>query len=174
MNEIAAEVVRKLAACSKTLVTAESCTAGLVSGAIAAIPGASNVLWGAFITYMADAKISVLGVDEAVIRRFGAASGETAAAMARGALEHSAADMSAAVTGLAGPGGDGGSTPVGAVWTALAIREKEGVFLVRTANFHFEGRRNEVRLRAVETVLRQIAAFLDENQRSNNGKNIKT
>jgi nicotinamide-nucleotide amidase len=162
MNEIAAEVVRKLAACSRTLVTAESCTAGLVSGAIAAIPDASKVLWGGFITYMVDAKISMLGVDEAVIRRFGAASAETAGAMARGALENSAAGMSVAVTGLAGPGGDGGSTPVGAVWTAIAIREKEGVSLVRTAIFHFKGDRNEVRFRAAETVLQQIAAFLDE------------
>ncbi|MDR0375461.1 MAG: CinA family protein [Treponema sp.] len=162
MNEIAAEVVRKLSTCSKTLVTAESCTAGLVSGAIAAIPGASKVLWGGFITYTVDAKISALGVDEAVVRRFGAASGETAAAMARGALENSAADLSIAVTGLAGPDGDGGATPVGAVWTAIASREKEGVSLAGTTSFHFEGNRNEVRIRAVEAVLRQIAAFIDE------------
>jgi PncC family amidohydrolase len=162
MNEIATEVVRKLAACSKTLVTAESCTAGLVSSAIAAIPGASKVLRGGFITYTADAKIGMLGVDEAVIRRFGAASGETAAAMAVGALENSAADISAAVTGLAGPDGDGSATPVGAVWTALAIREKEGVSLVKAAYSHFDGNRNEVRLRAAETVLQEVASFLDE------------
>jgi PncC family amidohydrolase len=161
MNEIAAEVVRKLAAFSKTLVTAESCTAGLVSSAIAAIPGASKVLWGGFITYTADAKIRVLGVGEEVVRRFGAVSEETAAAMADGALENSAADMSVAVTGLAGPGGDGSATPAGVVWTALASREKEGVSRARTANFHFEGSRNEVRLRAAETVLRQIVAFAE-------------
>jgi PncC family amidohydrolase len=162
MNEIAAEVIRKLAACSKTLVTAESCTAGLVSGTIAAIPGASKVLWGGFITYTMDAKISMLGVDEAVVRRFGAVSEETAGAMAVGALENSAAAMSIAVTGLAGPNGDGSATPVGVVWTAIASREKEGISLTRIANFHFEGDRNEVRLRATETVLQQIAAFLDE------------
>ncbi|MDR1073201.1 MAG: CinA family protein [Treponema sp.] len=162
MSEIATEVVRNLAVCSQTLVTAESCTAGLVSSAIAAIPGASKVFWGGFITYTADAKTSMLGVDEAVIRRFGAASGETAAAMAVGALKNSAAGVSAVVTGLAGPDGDGSATPVGAVWTAIAIREKEGVSLARAAHFHFEGNRNEVRLRAAETVLQEIASFLDE------------
>lgn len=162
MNEIAAEIVRKLAAYSKTLVTAESCTAGLVSAAIAAVPGASRVLWGGFITYTADAKAGMLGVDETVIRRFGAVSQETTAAMALGALTNSGAGISASVTGLAGPGGEGGVTPVGTVWIGVAVREEETVSLVKRTHFYFEGSRNEVRLRATEAVLREIDVFLDE------------
>jgi PncC family amidohydrolase len=159
MHETATKIVRKLVACSKTLVTAESCTAGLVSAAIAAVPGASKVLWGGFITYTAESKAGMLGVDEAIIRRYGAVSKETTDAMALGALINSIADISVSITGLAGPGGDGSATPVGTVWIGVAVREEKAVSLVKRADFYFEGSRNEVRLRATEAALWEINAF---------------
>ncbi len=152
-------LVRKLAQLGKTFVTAESCTAGLVAAAVADIPGASHVLWGGFIVYTAEAKTRLLGVDPSLIARYGVVSRETAAVMARGALLHSGADIAAAVTGLAGPDGDGSSTPVGAVWIALARRS--GVPTGRETLFQFSGSRNEVRRQAVEVLLRETEAFLD-------------
>ncbi|MDR2257578.1 MAG: nicotinamide-nucleotide amidohydrolase family protein, partial [Treponema sp.] len=101
--EAAAEnLVKKLYAASWTLVLAESCTAGLASDLIARIPGASRVLWGSFVCYTVEAKISMLGLNRDLIEKYGAVSRETACAMAEGALEKSGAPLAAAVTGLAG------------------------------------------------------------------------
>ena len=87
------------------LATAESCTGGLIAGAITDVPGASDVFDRGLVTYSNTAKITVLGVDEATITQFGAVSEEVAAEMADGALRRSVADMTVAVTGIAGPGG---------------------------------------------------------------------
>jgi PncC family amidohydrolase len=143
------------------MVAAESCTAGLVADLVAQIPGASGVLWGSFVTYMVDAKIRVLGLDTAEIERFGPVSRETACAMALGALDRSGADYAVAVTGLAGPGGDGSGVPVGTVWIATA--EREGAPLAHSV--HLEGTRDGIRRRAareaLEALLKRI--FLGEN-----------
>ncbi len=114
-----------LAACRAAglrLATAESCTGGLVAAALAAIPGASDVLERGFVTYSNAAKAEMLGVEAGLIAREGAVSAAVAAAMAAGALRHAHADLAVAVTGIAGPGGGSAAKPVGLVFLAACRR----------------------------------------------------
>lgn len=104
------------------IVTAESCTGGLIAGALTAIPGSSDVVERGYVTYSNEAKTELLGVPAELIARKGAVSAEVAVAMAEGALKHSPADISVAVTGIAGPGGGSAEKPVGLVHIAAARR----------------------------------------------------
>ena len=147
----AALLVETLAARGKTMAAAESCTAGLVADRIAAVPGASRVFWGSFVTYMTDAKAVMLGLDRDALVKNGAVSGEPARAMAEAALLKSGASLAVSVTGLAGPSGDGTSVPVGTVWIATAL--PGGPPSARV--FHLEGGRETVRRAAAEAALRE-------------------
>jgi PncC family amidohydrolase len=147
----AGRLVEKLRAASWTLALAESCTAGLAADLIARIPGASYVLWGSFVSYTVEAKISMLGLDRGLIKKYGAVSRETACAMAEGALEKSGAPLAAAVTGLAGPGGDGSAVPVGTVWIATALRGAE----TEAAVFFYRDSRNGIRNSAAAAVVEE-------------------
>jgi len=149
-------LVKKLKTLSLTVALAESCTAGMVSGLLANVAGASCVLWGSFVCYTQGAKVSMLGLDNDELSAYGLVSRETASSMAGGALQKSGADIAAAVTGLAGPDGDGSSVPVGTVWIASAVREGK----VTAREFHFEGSRNTVRIRAATAVLEIIESLL--------------
>ena len=104
------------------LATAESCTGGLISALVTAVPVVSDVFERGFVTYSNSAKIGLLGIDFDLLERYGAVSAETAAAMAEGALRGSAADVSLAVTGIAGPDGGTPEKPVGLVYLGLAVR----------------------------------------------------
>ncbi len=104
------------------LAIAESCTGGLVAAALTEIPGSSDVFDRGFVTYSNAAKQAMLGVPASVLATRGAVSKETAEAMAMGALERSGADVTAAVTGVAGPGGGTAEKPVGLVHLAAARR----------------------------------------------------
>ncbi len=106
-----------------TIVTAESCTGGLVAGALTEIPGSSDVVDRGFVTYSNEAKHELLGVDNATLTTFGAVSKETAVAMAVGALEQADADLAVSITGIAGPGGAVPGKPVGLVHFAVAARD---------------------------------------------------
>ena len=106
-----------------TIVTAESCTGGMIAGALTAIAGSSDVVDRGFVTYSNDAKAGMLGVPSEVLVAHGAVSEPVARAMAAGALAHSAADLSIAVTGIAGPGGGSTEKPVGLVHLAAAARD---------------------------------------------------
>jgi PncC family amidohydrolase len=139
----------------RTAAFAESCTAGLAAAACAEIPGASQALWGSFVCYTPEAKISMLGLDRQRLAQYGLVSRETACDMAAAALAKSGADMAAAVTGLAGPQGDGSPCPVGTVWIAQALRGGEDAPL-HAKEFHFEGGRNEVRLQAAAALLEEL------------------
>jgi nicotinamide-nucleotide amidase len=101
---------------------AESCTGGLVSALLTAIPGSSDVMERGFVTYSNEAKQEMLDVPAALITAHGAVSAETAEAMAKGALRHSHADVAVSITGIAGPGGGSESKPVGLVYLALATK----------------------------------------------------
>jgi nicotinamide-nucleotide amidase len=117
---------RLLAACRSqrlTIVTAESCTGGLIAGVLTAVPGSSDVVDRGFVTYSNDAKAGLLGVPGEMLAAHGAVSEPVARAMATGALTHSAADLSIAVTGVAGPGGGTAAKPVGLVHLAAAARD---------------------------------------------------
>jgi nicotinamide-nucleotide amidase len=105
-----------------TLATAESCTGGLLTAALTEIPGSSDVMDRGFVTYSNQAKRQMLGVPKRTLEKHGAVSRETAVAMAKGALAHSPADIVAAITGIAGPGGGSKQKPVGLVHIAAATR----------------------------------------------------
>jgi nicotinamide-nucleotide amidase len=104
------------------LATAESCTGGLVAGALTEIAGSSDVVDRGFVTYSNKAKQQMLGVPADTLRTYGAVSRQTAEAMARGALGQGGADIVVAITGIAGPGGGGPDKPVGLVHFAAASR----------------------------------------------------
>ena len=103
--------------------TAESCTGGLVAGALTEIPGSSDVLDRGFVTYSNASKEAMLGVPALIIEQHGAVSRQTADAMAAGALAMSDADLAVAITGIAGPGGGSAEKPVGLVHFAAAARD---------------------------------------------------
>jgi nicotinamide-nucleotide amidase len=110
------------------LTTAESCTGGLVAATLTDIPGSSDVLDRAFVTYSNAAKQTMLGVSAAMLERFGAVSRETAEAMARGALAHAPVHLAVSITGIAGPGGAVPGKPVGLVHFAACSRTRRLVY----------------------------------------------
>ena len=135
------------------LAVAESCTGGLLAAALTEIPGSSDVLDRGFVTYSNAAKQAMLGVPAAVLETRGAVSKETAEAMAAGALERSGTDVSAAVTGVAGPGGGTAHKPVGLVHFAAARRS--GRLLDRERRYGDLGRA-EIRRRSVLEALAML------------------
>lgn len=138
------------------LATAESCTGGLVAGAITEIAGSSSWFDRGFVTYSNRAKIEQLGVDPAIIARHGAVSGETAKAMAQGAKAASGAHWAVAVTGIAGPAGGSPDKPVGTVWFAWA-----GPQGVEALHRELDGGRASVRRASVAIALRGLVDRLD-------------
>src|SRR5471030_2444187 len=124
-HEIRDAAERVLTSCRKRklkVVTAESCTGGLVVAALTAIAGSSDVVDRGFVTYSNEAKHEMLGVGRDTLDKHGAVSEPVARAMARGALTHSLSDISVSVTGVAGPGGGSADKPVGLVHFAAASR----------------------------------------------------
>lgn len=126
ITELAARVVAENIEAGRKVVTAESCTGGLVSSAITEIAGSSAVLDRAFVTYSNEAKMESLGVAQDIIETFGAVSIACVWAMAEGALKRSNADVAVAVSGVAGPGGGTQLKPVGTVVFARAFRNQNG------------------------------------------------
>lgn len=130
--------------------TAESCTGGLIAGALTEIPGSSSVVDRGFVTYSNEAKMQMIGVSPETLRLHGAVSKETAIEMAKGALAGSLAAISVAVTGVAGPGGGSPEKPVGLVHLAAARRD--GTVLHREMRYGDIGRQG-VRLATLRTAL---------------------
>lgn len=122
---LAKQVVEENAAAGRTVVLAESCTGGLVAGALTEIAGSSAVLDRGFVTYSNESKQEMLGVPLDIIEAFGAVSVACAFAMAQGALERSKADVAVAISGIAGPGGGSTLKPVGTVVFAKAVRGQD-------------------------------------------------
>ena len=118
----AARLLDLARAAGATIATAESCTGGLIAGAITDIPGSSDIFDRGFVTYSNAAKTELLGVDPDMIARHGAVSEDVAAAMAEGALARSLATHAVSVTGVAGPGGSD-RKPEGMVCFGLATRQ---------------------------------------------------
>ncbi|EJW12126.1 hypothetical protein A33M_2249 [Rhodovulum sp. PH10] len=133
-----------------TVATAESCTGGLVAGALTEIAGSSDVVACGFVTYSNDAKEQMLGVPHGVLVAHGAVSLETAEAMARGVIANTPAALSVAITGIAGPGGGSVEKPVGLVHFAAAARD--GRLIHRERRFGDRGRA-AVRLASVAEAL---------------------
>lgn len=147
-NEATA-VLAALRAKGLTVATAESCTGGLIAGALTEIAGSSDVVDRGFVTYSNAAKTEMLGVPAGLIEAHGAVSEPVARAMAEGALERSLADVTVSVTGVAGPGGGSEEKPVGTVWFGAA-RRGSGTFSERLV---FPGDRSAVREATVRYAL---------------------
>jgi nicotinamide-nucleotide amidase len=126
ITALAARVVAENAQLGRKVVLAESCTGGVVAGALTEIAGSSAVLDRGFVTYSNEAKMEMLGVASGIIETFGAVSIACAWAMAKGALERSKADVAVAISGVAGPGGGSPQKPVGTVVFARLVRGKAG------------------------------------------------
>jgi len=153
-------IARRLLAADLRLVTAESCTGGLIAATLTEVPGSSRWLEGGFVTYRLSAKTRMIGVPQATLDTFGAVSEPTARAMAEGALAASDAHVSVSVTGVAGPEGGDPVAPVGTVWFGWALRDP-GPRCVQTAVFEFEGSRADIRSQAVRVALEGVLRLLD-------------
>jgi nicotinamide-nucleotide amidase len=144
----ARQVIDANRAAGLRVAVAESCTGGLVSAALTEIPGSSDVLDAAFVTYSNDAKTRLVGVSTDLIDTFGAVSIAVAWAMARGALERSGADVAVAITGVAGPGGGTEKKPVGTVVFAVARKGAEPEDIVADKRHFGDLGRGGIRLQA--------------------------
>jgi nicotinamide-nucleotide amidase len=137
------------------LATAESCTGGLIAAACTALPGSSAWFERGFVTYTNAAKTELLGVDAALIEPNGAVSEKVARAMAFGAIRHSQAQVSVAVTGVAGPTGGSADKPVGTVWFGFSVGG-----LLSSEVQRFDGDRAQVRAATVAHALTRLLQLL--------------
>ncbi|MDR3054103.1 MAG: CinA family protein [Zoogloeaceae bacterium] len=142
---------------NERLATAESCTGGWVAQELTAIAGSSEWFERGFVTYSNAAKVEMLGVPPETLAQHGAVSEATALAMTNGALAHSHAGWSLAITGIAGPGGGSPEKPVGTVCFAWA-----GAGMASAATRRFSGERAEVRRQSVEFALTELLRKLSE------------
>ena len=146
IDGLVAEISAALRERGRSICTAESCTGGLIAKTFTDLAGSSDWFERGFVTYSNAAKSEMLAVPESIIADYGAVSEAVAVAMASGALRHSRADYSVAVTGVAGPAGGSAEKPVGTVWIAVASSREQ-----RARLYHFDGDRAAVR----EATLRQ-------------------
>jgi nicotinamide-nucleotide amidase len=137
------------------LATAESCTGGMIAAACTDLSGSSDWFERGFVTYSDAAKTDLLGVDPALIAQHGAVSELVARAMAFGAVRHSQAQVSVAVTGVAGPTGGTPQKPVGTVWFGFQVNGQLSSEMRR-----FDGDRAAVRAATVEHALQRMLALL--------------
>ncbi len=156
LHSLACELGEKLHARGWMLATAESCTGGWVGQLLTSLPGSSHWYERGFITYANAAKIEMLGVPAELIDAHGAVSEETASAMAAGALAHSHAQATLAISGIAGPGGGSPQKPVGLVCYGWALAD--GTVISSTCRL--DGDREEIRSRAVAAALRGLIELL--------------
>lgn len=155
--DLAERAVRAAEAAGVQIATAESCTGGLVVGALTAIAGSSAVVDRGFVTYSNAAKTGLLGVPAELIAAQGAVSSQVAEAMAAGAEANSDASLTVAVTGIAGPGGGSAEKPVGLVWFATS---RDGVTEAREMRFGAIGR-DAVRRESVRVALTLLLGRLE-------------
>lgn len=140
------------------LTTAESCTGGMIAGAVTNIAGSSEWFERGFITYSNEAKHEMLGVPQDILTRYGAVSEATVRGMVAGALHHSHAQMALAVSGIAGPAGGTPEKPVGTVWFAWGIKGRQCITRLHTLS----GSRAEVRMKSVCIALQGILEQLNK------------
>ena len=154
LDMLAAAVLETCRAAGLMVATAESCTGGLIAGALTEVAGSSDVVERGFVTYSDYAKQTLLGVPTSLFDTVGAVSKEVALAMAEGAMARSEAQLAVSVTGIAGPGGGTETKPVGLVHMAIAREGRE------IADFRdvFPGHRSDVRAATVVAALQRLRA----------------
>lgn len=153
----AEELVKLLIKKNETVSTAESCTGGLIGGAITSVSGASEIFEQGFITYANSAKEKLLGVKSKTLKNFGAVSTETCFEMAKGVCKKAKSTLGIAVTGIAGPGGGTKEKPVGLVYIGIAYKNKVTVY-----EYNFTGNREEVRRGTVVSALIHAREIISE------------
>ncbi len=153
---LVARLAAALLARGWTMATAESCTGGLIAAACTDLAGSSQWFERGFVTYSNEAKTEMLSVDAASIATQGAVSEVVARAMAHGAVRHSRARVTVAVTGIAGPTGGSAAKPVGTVWFGFMV---DGRLASETR--HFEGDRAQVRAQTVTHALRRLVDLVE-------------
>ena len=156
--DLAKEVLSAARAQKKRIVTAESCTGGLLGGCLTANAGSSDVMDCGFITYSDESKSRLLGVPRDAIASMGAVSDLVASAMAEGALAQTDAHMAVSITGIAGPGGGTKEKPVGLVYMALARVNQDAL----VKRYIFAGTRSDIRRAAVGAAMELLLHSLKE------------
>lgn len=156
IRALSSELVAALSAAGKTLTTAESCTGGWIAKAITDVPGSSACFAYGIVSYSNGAKESLLGVQNTTLVDNGAVSAPAVTEMAEGALKLSGADYGVAVSGVAGPDGGTVQKPVGTVWIAWAVRDKNKIS-TDSERLQFDGDRRAVRRQTVMHALRGVA-----------------
>lgn len=151
--ETAHRVIAANLAAGRRIAVAESCTGGLVSAALTAVPGSSAVFEAGFVTYSNDAKVNILHVDTNILETFGAVSIATAWGMAQGALTHSDVDTAVAITGIAGPDGGSDKKPVGTVVFARAHKGASAEDVIADTRQFGDIGRGPIRLQAALVAL---------------------
>ncbi|HKC38830.1 MAG TPA: nicotinamide-nucleotide amidohydrolase family protein, partial [Gemmatimonadales bacterium] len=154
-TDLAAVVLDQLRARGSRLVVAESCTGGLLSARITAIPGASTVFIGGVVAYDNMVKSGTLDVPPELLDQYGAVSEQVVSAMAAGVQRQFAVDAALAITGIAGPSGGTAEKPVGTVWLAARYRAER-----RALKRVFPGDRNEIRARSAQAALDLLRRLL--------------
>ncbi len=156
MFDLATKTGERLKQTGAILVTAESCTGGAVAAAITSVAGSSAWFDCGFVTYSNSSKSRLLGVTADTLQQHGAVSEPVVAEMAEGALAQSAATISVAISGIAGPDGGSDEKPVGTVWFAWAVQGRPTV----TSLCFFTGDRTEIQQQAVTQALEGVLAYL--------------
>jgi nicotinamide-nucleotide amidase len=159
--ELAEDLGRNCVAHKAMVAGAESCTGGLIAGAITSVSGSSAWFDRGFTTYSNEAKQELLGVSPATLERFGAVSEETASEMALGTLARSRATHSFSVTGVAGPSGGTAAKPVGMVCFGFATKDS-----VETVTQYFKGDRAAVRVQSVRFALMELVLRIGNAEQS--------
>ena len=155
IHDLAMQLVHDLSVAGKAVSTAESCTGGWIAKALTDVPGSSSCFAYGIVSYSNGAKESMLGVQNKTLADNGAVSEPTVREMAEGVLKLSGADISVAVSGVAGPDGGTDEKPVGTVWFAWSMRGPRGL-ATETALQRFEGNRDSVREQTVLHGLRGV------------------
>jgi nicotinamide-nucleotide amidase len=158
-EQLTTELASVLLRGHQKICAAESCTGGLIAKTFTDLAGSSDWFERGFVTYSNEAKSEMLAVPASIIEDYGAVSEAVATAMASGALRHSRADFSVAVTGVAGPGGGSDDKPVGVVWIALASAEQ--MFAKR---HQFEGDRQAVRAATMQAAIELLLDLVESSQ----------
>lgn len=160
VSDPGARIIQILTEKQQTIVTAESCTGGMIAAALTDIPGASAAVYGGYVTYANAAKSRMIHVQARLIRDYGAVSNQVARAMADGARNTARADFAVAVTGIAGPDGGSEKKPVGLVYIAVSSELATVVIEHRLGNLG----RDEIRKASVRAALDLVLQVLTTDQ----------
>lgn len=152
MPDLVGDLLEQMSSLGLMLVTAESCTGGMIATLLTDKAGSSEVFERGFVTYSNEAKMEELDVPQDILAEHGAVSPQTALAMVRGAIAHSHAEIAVSVTGVAGPGGGSDEKPVGLVYIGCGM--KGGI--VESFEHRFQGNRDDVRRQSAEAALKHV------------------